>query len=334
MSILFISPSPKEPSGGVKVIYQFCETLLKQGYQSEIVHTDNLMGYCDWLSYDVIFRRNLFVDSRVDFVVIPEGAAGFIGKTCIELGIKFCILVQNGYQTFNVHEQSTRVELDEVYHKASYILSISEDTTSSIIFNNKNIDINKILRVYPRINSNIFYREGCNTKKIVFMPRRLGTHCRILSYFLENHIPSHWVINSIHEKSEVEVGELLRNSSIFLSFSDLEGFGLPPLEAAISGNIIVGYSGSGGDEYFHGPIFRKVEYGNFIYFTKKIIEAINDIENGFLNTRKYLDELFNLNLKYSDEIYTHALVDFANKVNHMLVNNLTNHINLSELPPI
>ena len=315
MTIVFISTAPEKPSGGVKVIYQFCEDLIKKGFKSEILHTDNLMGSCDWLSYDVSYRRHLSVDNKTDFVVIPEGAAGFFGKVCIQLGIKYCILVQNGYQIYNVVEQSTRDELDEIYQKSSLILSISDDTTNIIKYIHKDLDQQKILRVYPKINRTIFYKGNKKTNAILYMPRRLGLHSYTLNYFLEKNIPSNWTMSPVDNMSENEVGEQLRSSSIFLSFSDLEGFGLPPLEAALCGNIVIGYSGQGGNEYFNNSIFRKVEYGNFLQYSECVLNAIDTLERGYFSSMEYLENLTKLSLQYSDESYEKSLIEFAKKVN-------------------
>lgn len=64
-----------------------------------------------------------------------------------------------------------------------------------------------------------------------------------------------------------------------MSFSELEGFGLPPYEAALLGNLVVGYPGSGGDEFFRRPVFRKVENGDLVSYVEEIMTAISDWDN-------------------------------------------------------
>lgn len=318
MSIIFLMPTPKNPVGGVKVMYQNCETLLKHGFMSEIIHTDNLMGQCDWLSYEVVFRRELRVDPLYDLVIIPEGATSHFAKTCLELGVPYCIYVQNGYLAFNDQAQSSRADLEFYYNNSEKILSISEDTTKTIKYLHSDLSMDKIIRLYPKINSKLFYAQNNRKKKIAIMSRKLPLHAHILLYFLERKLPKAWGIIEINGKSEVEVAEILRESSIFLSLSDLEGFGLPPLEAAFSGNLVVGYTGQGGNEYFHEPIFRRVENGDFLSFSKRIIDAIEEVENGIYETTKYKDHLEALQKHYSEELYEKRLIDFANKVKNTL----------------
>ena len=69
--------------------------------------------------------------------------------------------------------------------------------------------------------------------------------------------------------SEKKIIKSLSISKIFLSFSNFEGLGIPPIEAALSGNKVIGYVGGGGLEYWKKPIFIKVENGEIEEFAKK-----------------------------------------------------------------
>ncbi len=89
------------------------------------------------------------------------------------------------------------------------------------------------------------------------MPRKLADHARKVCRFLQEYLPPDWRVIPIENKIELEVAALLRKSSVFLSFSDQEGFGLPPLEAAFSSNIIVGYTGQGRENIFPPLSFVK-----------------------------------------------------------------------------
>ena len=68
-------------------------------------------------------------------------------------------------------------------------------------------------------------------------------------------------------------------SEIFLSFSNLEGIGIPPVEAALSGNKVIGYTGGGGIEYWKEPIFTKIENGE-IRPSKVLADSMSSLLKG------------------------------------------------------
>ena len=68
--------------------------------------------------------------------------------------------------------------------------------------------------------------------------------------------------------------EFLQKSKIFLSFSEFEGFGLPPVEAALCGNLVIGYTGESGKEYWDPPIFDEVFSGDLRTFASIVINKV------------------------------------------------------------
>ena len=91
------------------------------------------------------------------------------------------------------------------------------------------------------------------------MPRKLPNHSNNLLFFIQSHLPKNWALKSIDQINENKVFYFLKKSRIFLSFSDMEGLGMPPIEAAIMGNKVIGYVGQGGTEYWKNPLFEKIE---------------------------------------------------------------------------
>ena len=56
----------------------------------------------------------------------------------------------------------------------------------------------------------------------------------------------------------------------------MEGLGIPPIEAAIAGNKVIGYPGQGGKEYWQKPIFTEIPHGNITKFMKEIFKHIRE----------------------------------------------------------
>ena len=87
-------------------------------------------------------------------------------------------------------------------------------------------------------------------------------------------IPKNWIVKDLNNLSEKKVFNNLCRSKIFLSFSNLEGLGLPAIEAAIAGNFVVGYTGEGGKEYWKKPIFTEIYSGDIKNFVNEILKKV------------------------------------------------------------
>jgi hypothetical protein len=106
------------------------------------------------------------------------------------------------------------------------------------------------------------------------MPRKLADHSSKVLFFLKNHLPDHWRVVPIDGLNEDGVAELLQRSKIFMSFSHFEGCPLPPLEAALSGNQVIGYTGQGAKEYWVPEIFQEVESGDVVSFAQRVLDKV------------------------------------------------------------
>ena len=129
------------------------------------------------------------------------------------------------------------------------------------------------------------------------MPRKLPTHSDNLIFFLRNNLPKSWKFKSLHNLSESEVYKYLLKSKIFLSFSNMEGLGMPPIEAGVAGNKVIGYPGQGGTEYWQEPMFTEVPHGNISKFINEIFKHIDEknLANKLKTARKRIINKFSTN---------------------------------------
>ena len=194
-----------------------------------------------------------------------------------------------------MNSTNNQKKLINCYKKAEFILSYSNDISECVktVFN---INKNKIIKTNISIESE---KKFIKKNIITYMPRKLRNHSSNLLFFIKSHLPKKWIIKSIDQLNEKQVFETLKESRIFLSFSDMEGLGIPPIEAAILGNKVIGYTGQGGNEYWKRPLFDKIENGNIIKFCKIILKNINLINNKWIE--KTSNERKKLTTKYSFE---------------------------------
>ena len=144
------------------------------------------------------------------------------------------------------------------------------------------------------------------------MPRKLPEHSNLLLFYLKNLLPKNWKILPLINVSEKKIIQSLSISKIFLSFSNFEGLGIPPIEAALSGNKVIGYIGGGGSEYWKKPIFIKVENGEIEDFAKKIIKNIKTYKNSWIKDSK--TKRLNLANYYSKKTEKKSLILLSKKI--------------------
>ena len=308
-NIVYITHAEKGPSGGAKIIYHHSEIVNKfNKYSSEVVHLkknrlskikisikkklkinskNNESGWqlnqlkavkkfnYEWFEHNIKTREQLNFDKRKDFIILPEIFAHLAEDLCIKKGIKYAIFVQNGYVIASTNNEK---KLNLAYNKASFVISYSEDITKCIKLKFPKIKT-KILKISYALN--LKNNRIKNKKNIItYMSRKLPTHSYLVTNYLKSQLPKKWLIKDLNNLNEKKTYQSLQESKIFLSFSNMEGLPLPPAEAALAGNFVVGYTGEGGNEYWKKPIFTKINSGEIKTFVSEILNKIKELNSG------------------------------------------------------
>ena len=343
-NIIYLLPEMKGASGGAKVIYNHSLILnnLNVNISSRIVHLKKKFFYKlelslakkvkffsktysgwdgnrmkinknfkpkkDWYENKILNSHNFNFDKKKDFIIVPEIWAHFVTDLKFaEKGINYAIFVQGFY-----HMNSTNnfISLKRSYEGAKLIITTSKYSVSYLKSMFPNIR-KKIFKVNLSVDHNKFkIKKKYNL--ITYMPRKLPEHSNLLLFYLKNLLPKNWKILPLINVSEKKIIKSLSVSKIFLSFSNFEGLGIPPIEAALSGNKVIGYVGGGGSEYWKKPIFIKVENGEIEDFAKKIIKSINSYKNSWIeDTKKNRLQLSNF---YSKKSERESLALLSNKI--------------------
>ena len=99
-----------------------------------------------------------------------------------------------------------------------------------------------------------------------------------------------------------------------MSFSELEGLGLPPIESALCGNHVIGYTGEGGKEFWNAPIFDEVFSGDIRTFANKVISKVKDFNVNDYTFDEIKPHLNKLEEKYSVEKEQRSLLPLVNLI--------------------
>ncbi|HAM91850.1 MAG TPA: hypothetical protein DCQ10_14415 [Rhodobacteraceae bacterium] len=313
LEIVFFGLAHDKIVGGVKVTYKHAEMIASLGVQSSVYSPDNLGFNCSWFDHNATIRTEHELNKKSNFIVLPEIWAGRYGKQLLRAGFRYAIYVQNGYYLNSaLNWGHSAAEVKEVYENANLILSISKDTTSMISTVYPSVDKKKVIRVFPHVDDGFF--PGKKEKIISYMPRKLPVHSKRLKFYLTEYLPADWSVVPIENMVASKAADILSRSSIFLSFCDLEGFGLPPLEAALSGAVVVGYTGQGAREYFKKPNLIAVQNGDLKNFTLKTADAIKAVDAGLLDTEEFQKGRALLAEKYGRENERRQLEAFVKRV--------------------
>ena len=341
LNIIYISHSEKGPSGGGKIIYKHSDIInnLGNGFTSQVLHikkkknkkwsnslnkilninrkkyygwnindiTINKNFKSEWFKSNIDIKNDFLFDKKKDFIIIPEIFAHLANDLLYKKKILYAIFVQNGYC---LHPTNDYKALDKAYRNAKFILSYSKDINKCLKLAFPFCE-NKIQDTMHAINKNEFDFSIKKINMITYMPRKLPVHVEHLLFFLKKHLPKSWKTKSIHNLKQKDVYKYLVKSKIFLSFSELEGLGLPPVEAAIAGNKVIGYTGEGGKGYWQEPIFTEIPNGNF---SKFIVEILKFIKKGWKN-KKFNFGRKKLIRNFSPDLERKKIKIMLNKIN-------------------
>lgn len=274
-SIIFLSPAINKATGGVKVIFKQAAIInsLNSDLSASVLHPTKPNFKCTWFKHDAVYKLDLKLNPKYDFVIVPEFWAVPHAKLLHELGAKYGIYVQNGYSiVFNNGK-----ELDAAYNNATLILGISEDTVDCIKLAFPECS-DRLYRVHCSVNPEQFIASPQKENIICYMPRKMSSHSRLVTFFLNKILPPHWQIVSIDGLDETGVANTLGKARIFLSFSELEGLSLPPIEAALSGCHVIGYTGEAAKEYWDTEIFTEIYSGDIKAFVQAVLTKIAQLD--------------------------------------------------------
>jgi hypothetical protein len=283
--VIYLCPADDVPTGGIKVIYRHAELLGALGADGFVLHPFNTGFSCTWFDHHTPMLRSPVLDPANDFVIIPELWAGTFGPQCMSQGVRFAIFVQNGYLTHPVLPDQPPELFDRVYQAADLLLSISEDSSQMVCLNYPRTDPSRLVRVRYSIDERFLPRCGADrpmATRITFMPRKMAGHAALVISALRQHLPPGWRLAPIQNVDEATVATMLSASSIFLSFSEFEGLPLPPLEAALTGNLVIGYTGQGAREYWDAPNFQEIHQGDIRDFVTSVSHAAREIDASHL----------------------------------------------------
>jgi hypothetical protein len=277
-TLYMLCPDFDRPSGGLRKQYRAVDTLNAAGIPAVVLHRRPNFS-CTWFEHatPIVTAGDVAVGER-DVIAVPETYGAEIGH--LPEGVRQVI--------FN---QGTYLALDSILgggEAAARPYVANPDLASVVVVSDDGVDAMRY--AFPRLPLHRI-RHGIDPalhhppavpagRRIAYMPRRRSQEsAQVLQLLDLRGALEGWEVVAIERRSEREVAEILRSSRIFLSFSEREGFGLPPLEALACGCLVVGFHGFGGRELFQPPFAVAIEDSDIVTFARAVEQAMHDIEN-------------------------------------------------------
>ncbi|MFW2455683.1 glycosyltransferase family 4 protein [Methyloversatilis discipulorum] len=305
MTVYFYSPDYAFPSGGVRVLYRHVDILNKHGIEAYVLHTKR--GFrCTWfenttqVAYlsdpleDKVLRKlrralGRGVERRTrleggassflresDVIAVPE----IYGPSIFDVapGIPVVVLNQNCYLSFQGYP------LDSKMLRAPYdnpllrgVMINSEDGREYLEFAFPDMPVT---RFRLGIDSTMFNYRSAKKKLICYTPRKNELVVRQVVNLLKfRGRLGQFQLVPFSGRPQSEVAELMKDSAIFLSFGQYEGFGLPPAEAMACGCIVIGYHAGGGKEFMRPEFSFPIAYGEVLDYVRTIEDVVEGMNS-------------------------------------------------------
>jgi hypothetical protein len=277
VTLYFLAPEDDAPWGGIRRIYLFVDVLNEAGIDAAVVHGESDFR-CSWFENKtrVLGAEGLRVSARSDVLVIPE----VYGPRLLSLapGIPRMALVQNPYELYSRFPPGPG--LGNLADAKALLGAVVVSTDSEGLLRHAFPGL-PVHRIVYGVDTGVFYPGPKTPRTVAVMPRKRRAESLAVLGILRSRgciERAGWRVVEIDSATEQEAAARLRASSVFLSFSDLEGFGLPPLEAMASGCLVAGFDGWGGREYFLPELTFPVPDGDLLGFATVVERLLAQLD--------------------------------------------------------
>ena len=276
-TLYMLCPDYVQASGGLRKQYRAVDLLNEAGFPAAVVHRRG--GFrLDWFENEtrVVGMNDVALGER-DVIAVPEVYGAAIGE--LPRGIRQVIFNQGAYLALDhiVKGGETATAPYAGNPDLAAVVVVSDDSAQVMRYAFPDVPVQRIRHgIDPQLHHPPAEPPA---RRIAYMTRRRSDEAAQVLRLLElRGALAGWEVVPIHDRSEREVADIMRGSRIFLSFSQREGFGLPPLEALACGCIVVGYHGFGGRELFQEPFALAIEDSDTVAFARAVEDVMRRVD--------------------------------------------------------
>ncbi|MDM4718573.1 glycosyltransferase [Micromonospora sp. WMMA1363] len=271
--VYYLSPDDDKPSGGIRNLYRHVDLLNESGIPAAVLHARP--GFrAEWFANDTrVAAAGDVTLGPSDLLVVPEYFGPGLDR--LPAPVRKLVFNQNAYHTF------AEVPVDGTAAGAPYrdcpgieaLVTVSRDNAALLRHAFPDLDVH-LARVV--VDAQVFHPPARPAApRIGHMPRRRAAEQEQLLHILRSRgVLAGWELVPIDGLTEAQTAEALRSCAVFLSFSEREGFGLPPAEAMASGAYVVGFTGLAGRDFFDPRYCAPVAEGDLLGYAVAVERAL------------------------------------------------------------
>lgn len=262
--IYFLTPDHREAAGGVRVLYDYADTLTRAGIEASVWHGHAGLRRREYAPAPVVSGEALNL-VRGDLLVVPEWKSDlWVSGT---IGAPKVVLNQN--QFFTLDGLPENVPLHHPYPPSQEVVAAIATSRAIDEFLQLLCPTLPTHFVPVSLDTDLFKPAVAKDDLIVWMPRKRPIELRLVTEVLRRSgNMAGWEFLAIDRLPPARVADLLGRARLFLLGNEREGLGLPGLEAMASGCQVIGFLGGGGMEYADYPLCTPVDDGDIVGMVK------------------------------------------------------------------
>jgi glycosyltransferase involved in cell wall biosynthesis len=262
VTVFFVSPATsQEPIGGVRKIYDQVDILNSAGIAASVIQGQRGYRPTWWPNQTRITYAPVEVRGS-DILVWPE----YLSHQVRRVGVRQVIFAQNAYGLF----ADSDPDLGALTFGRPAVLAVavvSEDSAAYLRYGWPDLET----VILPTGIDPAVFHPGPKRRQITYSSRRRYRAVQQVLGLLRTHgALDGWELAEIVRMDHAQVAEKMRSSALFLSFSEREGLGLPPLEALASGCHVIGFAGMGGSEYFDARYTQRIPEDDIVAYARAV----------------------------------------------------------------
>ena len=285
--IFFYLPADDRISGGMRQSYRQVEILRQLGREAYATHYYDGFRYRGSPSTIPVMDISKVKLDESDAFVLPEVTGGIPRVPGLEQAIRV-INVQGAFLLV----KGMRADVD--------ILRWFYQDFASFHITNSQLGLDTLRWLFPEKPSRRYFYSfdkppflygGDKKRQFCYMPRKRMTEQVETAAFLRllgDRVS--WQGVKIENMTEEQAAEVMRQSVLFLSYSEKEGMPMPPCEAMSCGCVVVGYHGIGGKEYFGKDFCITVEEENSLQYAQTLAEVMGKPQRELVELGKMASE--------------------------------------------